>query len=141
MIPGDPGNGELHLTLWIMARGINNGLRTRLCFAVDPCASILLQLGKDDRATLIGMRDADAPAPVYRFDVRLRGDRETVLLQSSALRSARHEGLRSGRAWTVMWLTLQQISLTAGVCLNLCRELTDDVLQIGCETSSCACGY
>lgn len=69
-----------HLSVWIVARGINLGLQTRIYFAdeaeanaadpvlglVDPCAR---------RETLIAERTAEG---CYRFDIHLQGPRETV---------------------------------------------------------------
>jgi protocatechuate 3,4-dioxygenase alpha subunit len=67
-----------HVTLSIFARGINIHLQTRLSSprrrpTPDPAALV----GAPDLvATLIAQRD---PArPLYRFDVHLQGDRETV---------------------------------------------------------------
>ena len=76
-----------HISLWIVARGINMGLNTRLYFSDELEAN-----GKDAvlnliewearRATLVAQRqDAVSPsdgAVVYRFDIRLQGDGETV---------------------------------------------------------------
>jgi protocatechuate 3,4-dioxygenase alpha subunit len=72
-----------HLSLWIVARGINIGLNTRLYFddeaeanARDPVLGLIEQVNR--RSTLIakgGMRDGK---PIYRFDIRLQGDGETV---------------------------------------------------------------
>ena len=69
-----------HISLWIVARGINIGLQTRLYFAdevdansVDP---ILCSIEDQNRiSTMIAADNGDA---VYRFDIRLQGDRETV---------------------------------------------------------------
>jgi protocatechuate 3,4-dioxygenase alpha subunit len=70
-----------HLTLWIVARGINLGLHTRMYFGDEAAANaedpLLLRVEHRERvATLIAARDGDA----YRFDVHLQGDRETVFL-------------------------------------------------------------
>jgi protocatechuate 3,4-dioxygenase alpha subunit len=69
-----------HATLTIFARGINIHLQTRLYFsdekanAADP---VLQLVGAPDLiATLIAQRDASRP--LYRFDIHLQGDRETV---------------------------------------------------------------
>jgi protocatechuate 3,4-dioxygenase, alpha subunit len=76
-----------HISLWIVARGINMGLNTRLYFSDEAEAN-----GKDAvlnliewearRATLVAQRqDAVSStdgAVVYRFDIRLQGDGETV---------------------------------------------------------------
>ena len=72
-----------HLSLWIVARGINLGLHTRLYFddedernAADPVLSEISDLQR--RNTLIAQRSDDDALPVYRFDIRLQGDKETV---------------------------------------------------------------
>lgn len=70
-----------HINLWIVARGINVGLNTRIYFsdeaeanAADPVLNLIEWESR--RATLIAHRDA--AAPLYRFDIRLQGDNETV---------------------------------------------------------------
>ncbi len=72
-----------HLNLWIVARGINIGLNTRMYFAdeaeanaADPVLNLVEQASR--RATLIAAREERDGKPVYRFDIRLQGDRETV---------------------------------------------------------------
>jgi protocatechuate 3,4-dioxygenase alpha subunit len=69
-----------HISLWIVARGINIGLNTRVYFddednAADP---LLARIEQRPRAeTLI----AKTVAPgAYRFDIRLQGEGETVFL-------------------------------------------------------------
>jgi protocatechuate 3,4-dioxygenase alpha subunit len=72
-----------HLTLWIVARGINTGLNTRMYFedeaeanAKDPVLNLIEW--EKRRATLIAKRtDRDGTA-VYRFEIRLQGEDETV---------------------------------------------------------------
>jgi protocatechuate 3,4-dioxygenase alpha subunit len=75
-----------HINLWIVARGINLGLNTRLYFgdeaeanAADPVLNLIEWEAR--RATLIATREpagAAGAAVVYRFDIRLQGDGETV---------------------------------------------------------------
>lgn len=72
-----------HISLWIVARGINVGLNTRLYFddeteanATDPVLNVIEW--ENRRATLIAKRGMRAGAPVYRFDITLQGDNETV---------------------------------------------------------------
>ena len=72
-----------HLSLWIVARGINVGLQTRLYFddeaeanATDPVLRLIEQEAR--RATLIATRTEADGGPVYRFDITLQGDDETV---------------------------------------------------------------
>ncbi|WP_152828394.1 protocatechuate 3,4-dioxygenase subunit alpha [Fertoeibacter niger] len=76
-------NGQLmtpHIALWIVARGINIGLQTRICFADEAPANaacpVLARVEHKDRiATLL----AHATAPgTYSFDIHLQGDAETV---------------------------------------------------------------
>lgn len=74
-----------HLNLWIVARGINVGLSTRLYFpdeadanAADPVLGMIE--GDTRRETLIANRAEGEGQPLYRFDIRLQGDGETVFL-------------------------------------------------------------
>ena len=79
-------NGRImapHISAWIVARGINIGLNTRMYFddepeanAKDPVINLVEQA--DRRATLIARRESRDGKPVYRFDIRLQGDGETV---------------------------------------------------------------
>jgi protocatechuate 3,4-dioxygenase alpha subunit len=82
----DGPDGKLmapHLTLWIVARGINIGLHTRVYFEDEAEANetdFVLNRIIDTRRreTLIAIRsEADGKA-VYTFDIRLQGDDETV---------------------------------------------------------------
>lgn len=69
-----------HIALWIVARGINTGLQTRLYFddednGADP---VLARIELRARVeTLIARRTAPGK---YRFDIRLQGPGETVFL-------------------------------------------------------------
>lgn len=72
-----------HLNLWIVARGINIGLNTRMYFddeaeanARDPVLNLIEW--ENRRATLIARRSMREGKPVYRFDIRLQGEGETV---------------------------------------------------------------
>jgi protocatechuate 3,4-dioxygenase, alpha subunit len=72
-----------HINLWIVARGINLGLNTRLYFSDEAESN-----GKDAvlnliewearRATLVAQRQDVGTEMVYRFDIRLQGEGETV---------------------------------------------------------------
>lgn len=71
-----------HVSLWIVARGINIGLQTRLYFADEAEANetdfVLNKImDKRRRQTLIAGRE-DGPVPRYVLDIHLQGDRETV---------------------------------------------------------------
>lgn len=81
-----PGGGTQapHVTFWIVARGINLGLHTRIYFgdeteanAADP---LLRRIGPERRNTLIAPRTERDGMPVFTFNVRLQGDGETVFL-------------------------------------------------------------
>ena len=68
-----------HICVWIVARGINLGLHTRLYFGDEEEANaqdpILARIENADRVkTLIAPREANG----YRFDIRLQGESETV---------------------------------------------------------------
>ena len=72
-----------HITFWIVARGINIGLNTRMYFedeaeanAKDPVINLIEWERR--RATLIARRSLRDGIPVYRFDIRLQGEDETV---------------------------------------------------------------
>ena len=72
-----------HVNLWIVARGINIGLNTRMYFADETEANArdpVLNLIEWDvrRKTLIGKREVRDGGVVYRFDIHLQGPDETV---------------------------------------------------------------
>ena len=82
-VPGRAGKTQApHLSLWLVSRGINIGLNTRMYFpedsalhAADPVLASVEQRARV--ATLI----ATVTAPGnYRFDIRLQGDGETVFI-------------------------------------------------------------
>ncbi len=84
-VPGRRGQKPMapHLNLWIVARGINIGLHTRLYFAdeaaanaEDPVLGLIEQPAR--RQTLLAPRSERDGEIVYRFDIRLQGDPETV---------------------------------------------------------------
>ena len=81
------GNGTRfmapHISLWIVARGINLGLNTRLYFsdeaeanAKDAVLNVIEWEAR--RATLVAQRESRDGGVVYRFDIRLQGEGETV---------------------------------------------------------------
>ena len=84
VVPGRNGRPMApHLNLWIVARGINIGLSTRMYFADepeananDPVLTLIEHAGR--RPTLIASREMRDGKPVYRFDIRLQGNGETV---------------------------------------------------------------
>lgn len=69
-----------HISLWIVARGINIGLQTRIYFedednSADPLLARVEQRPRVE--TLIAKKTGPGQ---YRFDIRLQGDGETVFL-------------------------------------------------------------
>ncbi len=67
-----------HISLWIVARGINIGLQTRIYFEDEDNSSdpVLNSVEWDTRReTLIAKKQEPG---LYRFDVRLQGEDETV---------------------------------------------------------------
>lgn len=68
-----------HVTVWIVARGINIGLHTRMYFSDEEAANredpVLARIEHKLRVpTLIAPRSGDT----YTFDIHLQGDKETV---------------------------------------------------------------
>ena len=69
-----------HITAWIVARGINIGLHTRIYFDDEPDANatdpILTRLEHQNRVpTLLAKKQDDG---TYRFDIHLQGPLETI---------------------------------------------------------------
>jgi protocatechuate 3,4-dioxygenase alpha subunit len=81
--PGAVGDQAPHIALWVVARGINIGLHTRLYFGDETAAN-----EKDPvlggiewaprRDTLIARRSVRDGKAVYTFDIRVQGENETV---------------------------------------------------------------
>ncbi len=72
-----------HVNLWVVARGINIGLNTRMYFADEHAANAsdpVLNLIEWEvrRKTLIAEREVRGTEVVYRFDIHLQGENETV---------------------------------------------------------------
>jgi protocatechuate 3,4-dioxygenase, alpha subunit len=72
-----------HLNVWVVARGINLGLNTRLYFsdeaeanAKDAVLNIIEWEAR--RKTLVAQREMKNGVVTYRFDIRLQGEGETV---------------------------------------------------------------
>jgi protocatechuate 3,4-dioxygenase, alpha subunit len=87
--PVEGRNGRVmapHVNAWIVARGINMGLNTRIYFGDEAEANAndaVLNLieWEQRRQTLVAERldrRLDNGAAVYRFDIRLQGENETV---------------------------------------------------------------
>ncbi len=81
---GDDGGYEFRLprpdtyiAMLIFMRGLLKPVRTRVHLADDPDDPLLASLDPARRATLIATREDD---DLYRFDIHMQGDRETVFL-------------------------------------------------------------
>ena len=75
-----------HVSLWIVARGINLGLSTRMYFGDEPAANAddpVLRLIEqpDRRATLISRPERRDGTTVHVFDIRLQGEGETPFFE------------------------------------------------------------
>lgn len=82
----DVGMQAPHLNFWIVARGINIGLNTRMYFddeadtnAKDPVLNLIEW--ENRRGTLVAKRSERGGKVVYRFDIKLQGDDETVFFE------------------------------------------------------------
>ena len=76
-----------HVSLWLVSRGINIGLQTRLYFAdeaalneADPVLRMIDPPVR--RETLLARREVRGAETVYVFDIHLQGDRETVFFDA-----------------------------------------------------------
>lgn len=84
-VPGRHGGMQApHISLWIVSRGINIGLQTRMYFGdedngADPVLRIVDPVR---RPTLIAPRSVRDGTAVYVFDIRLQGDDETVFFDA-----------------------------------------------------------
>jgi protocatechuate 3,4-dioxygenase, alpha subunit len=72
-----------HINFWIVARGINIGLSTRMYFSdeeaanrADPVLNLIEQ--ENRRRSLIAQRQQRGGEIVYAFDIHLQGENETV---------------------------------------------------------------
>ena len=80
--PGAVDGQAPHVMVVVLMRGLLSHLFTRIYFgdeaeanAADP---VLALVPEDRRHTLVAWRDQSSTTPLYRFDIRLQGDNETV---------------------------------------------------------------
>lgn len=81
--PGSIGEGNApHLSVIVTMRGILSHAFTRVYFDDEAAANakdpVLAQVPAQRRATLVAKREATPRGTVYRFDIRMQGERETV---------------------------------------------------------------
>ncbi len=86
---GRRGRGLMapHVNFWLVARGVNIGLSTRMYFvdeetanAEDPVLRMIEPALRRD--TLPARREERNSAAVYLFDIHLQGERETVFFDA-----------------------------------------------------------
>jgi protocatechuate 3,4-dioxygenase alpha subunit len=83
-VPGPTGNQAPHINVGVFARGMLKRTFTRIYFAGDAEQAddaVLALVPVERRATLIARPDPATPG-LFRFDIRLRGDAETVFLDA-----------------------------------------------------------
>jgi protocatechuate 3,4-dioxygenase, alpha subunit len=82
-VPGRAGRVQApHLSLWLVSRGINIGLNTRMYFPEDAAALASDPvLGSIEQRARVATLIATSTGPsTYRFDIRLQGEGETVFI-------------------------------------------------------------
>ena len=81
VVPGPNGSQAPHVLLAVFARGMLRHFFTRLYFsdeAGNDADPILRLVPPERRATLIARREDGGTHALYRFDIRLQGENETV---------------------------------------------------------------
>ena len=81
--PGPIGDGSApHLNVILFMRGMLSHVYTRIYFSDEQAANaadpVLSQLDETRRGTLIAQREDTAGGPVYRLDIHMQGEAETV---------------------------------------------------------------
>jgi protocatechuate 3,4-dioxygenase alpha subunit len=81
-VPGPNGKPQApHIVFCIYSRGMLRQVYTRMYFPDEPANAsdaILSLVPTDRRQTLIARKESGKAGPVYRFDIRVQGDNETV---------------------------------------------------------------
>ncbi|HEY3223171.1 MAG TPA: protocatechuate 3,4-dioxygenase subunit alpha [Pseudolabrys sp.] len=81
-VPGPNGKAQApHIVFCIFSRGMLRQIYTRLYFgdeAANDGDPILSIVPADRRGTLIAHKEVRSGLPVYRFDIRVQGENETV---------------------------------------------------------------
>lgn len=83
-VPGPGGKNQApHIVVAIFSRGMLRQVYTRLYFSDEPANTadpVLNLVPAERRGTLIAHKEAGDP-PVYRFNVHMQGDKETVFFE------------------------------------------------------------
>ena len=81
-VPGPNGKAQApHIVFCIFSRGMLRQIYTRLYFpdeAANANDPILTLVPPDRRGTLVAHKETKGEMPVYRFDIRVQGENETV---------------------------------------------------------------
>ncbi|HNB50882.1 MAG TPA: protocatechuate 3,4-dioxygenase subunit alpha [Anaerolineales bacterium] len=83
-----PGGREGHapfINVHLFARGMLLHAHTRIYFADEPANDtdpVLLSVPEKLRDTLLARREDDGEIPVYRFDIHMQGELETVFFET-----------------------------------------------------------
>lgn len=81
-VPGPDGKAQApHIVVCIYSRGMLRQVYTRLYFsdeAANACDPILSLVPAERRGTLVAHKESRNGATVYRFDIRVQGQAETV---------------------------------------------------------------
>ncbi len=84
-VPGPKGKPQApHIVVCIFSRGMLRQIYTRLYFsdeAANAADPILTLVPEDRRGTLIAHKQAGTEPLLYRFDIRVQGDNETVFFE------------------------------------------------------------
>ncbi|MDP7548157.1 MAG: protocatechuate 3,4-dioxygenase subunit alpha [Alphaproteobacteria bacterium] len=85
--PGATGDGQApHITVVLFMRGLLNHAYTRIYFSDEAAANggdpALALVDATRRDTLIARRQEGADGVVYRFDIHMQGDQETVFFDA-----------------------------------------------------------
>ena len=82
-----PGGRDEHapfINLHLFARGMLLHAQTRIYFADEPANAtdpVLLSVPAERRATLLARLEEEGEIPVYRFDIHMQGEQETVFFE------------------------------------------------------------
>jgi len=84
-VPGPGGKQQApHIVVAVFSRGMLRQIYTRLYFSDEPSNaedSILALVPEDRRDTLIAQKATQQGQTIYRFDIRVQGENETVFFE------------------------------------------------------------
>ena len=84
-VPGPGGKPQApHIVVCIFSRGMLRQIYTRLYFsdeAANASDPILTMVPANRRETLVAHKKAGSEPPLYRFDIRVQGENETVFFE------------------------------------------------------------